>query len=156
MDLKDKRFAKMGSDPKFKRLPKDERKVKIDKRFQSIFNDKRFKVKYTIDKRGRPLFSSTTEDFKKFYNMSDEESIEDTNSELGSNDNIDQESDEQQILDEEKNNIEGNKIDKKIKERLKDSTIDYARGDGVLLSDSSSDDDSSSSENDEGTCVMLY
>lgn len=156
MDLKDKRFAKMGGDPKFKRLPKDERKVKIDKRFQSIFNDKKFKVKYTIDKRGRPLCGSTTEDFKKFYHMSDEESVEDTNSELGSNDDVDQESDEQQLLDEEKDNVERNQIDKKIKQRLKDSSIDYARGDGVLLSDSSSDDDSSSSESEEGTCAMLY
>lgn len=173
MDFKDKRFAKMGGDPKFKRLPKDERKVKIDKRFQSIFNDKRFKVKYTIDKRGRPLRGSTTEDFKKFYHMSDEESVEDTNSELSLNEDVDQESDEQQILDKEKNNIdqesdeqqildeekndaERNQIEKKIKQRLKDSTIDYARGDGVLLSDSSSDDDSSSSEDDEGTSIMLH
>jgi len=147
MDSNDKRFAKISGDPKFKRVPKDERKVKIDKRFQSMFNDKRFKVKYTIDKRGRPLHGSTTEDFKKFYHMSDEESV-DTNSEQGSNDDV-QEPDDQ-ILNRVEKNAESNQIGKKIKERLKDSTVDYARGDGVLLSDSSSDDDFSSDEEKEG------
>lgn len=139
----------MSSDPKFKRVPKDERKVKIDKRFQSIFNDKRFKVKYTIDKRGRPLHGSTTEDFKKFYHMSDEESV-DTNSEQG--DDV-QKSDEQ-VLDKEEKSVKESHIDKKIKERLKDSTVDYARGDGILLSDSSSDDDTSSDEENEGICSI--
>jgi len=35
--LGDSRFAHVFSDPRFKRIPKNERKVKIDKRFQAMF-----------------------------------------------------------------------------------------------------------------------
>lgn len=150
MDSNDKRFSKIGVDPKFKRVPKDERKVKIDKRFQSIFNDKRFKVKYTIDKRGRPLRGSTTEDFKKFYHMSDDENCDDTNSEKDSTDDSDRNSKEQ-LLVETEYGLE-NKI-KNINDCLKDKTVDYARGDCELMSDSSSDDDTSSDEEKEGKVI---
>lgn len=148
MNSNDKRFNKIGADPKFKRLPKTERKVKIDKRFQSIFNDKRFKVKYTIDKRGRPIHGSTTDDFKKFYHISDDEK-DDTNSEQGSGEDITQELKDESLIEDD-NNIKRSEIDKKITNRLKDTTLDYARGDGVLMSDSSSDDDTSSDEENEG------
>lgn len=151
MDLNDKRFSKIGADPKFKRVPKTERKVKIDKRFQSIFNDKRFKVKYTIDKRGRPIHGSTTDDFKKFYHMSDDEK-DDTNSEQDSNEDTTQELENQSLIEDD-NNIQRSEIDKKIKDRLKDTSIDYARGDDILMSDSSSDDDTSSDEEKDGKYI---
>ncbi|KAF0746479.1 ESF1, partial [Aphis craccivora] len=145
----DKRFSKIGDDPKFRRIPKADRKVKIDKRFQSIFNDKRFKVKYTIDKRGKPLRGSTTDDFKKFYHMSDDEK-DDTDSEQNSSDVVTQDSEsEEQTLIEEDDIVDSNITSKSIKDRLKDKTVDYARGDGELLSDSSSDDTSSDEENEE-------
>ncbi|KAE9534928.1 hypothetical protein AGLY_008220 [Aphis glycines] len=146
--IMDKRFSKIGDDPKFRRIPKADRKVKIDKRFQSIFNDKRFKVKYTIDKRGKPLRGSTTDDFKKFYHMSDDDK-DDTDSEQNSSDvTQDSESEEQTLIGED--DIVGSNItSKSIKDRLKDKTVDYARGDGELLSDSSSDDTSSDEENEE-------
>ncbi|CAI6368799.1 unnamed protein product [Macrosiphum euphorbiae] len=145
----DKRFSKIGDDPKFRRVPKADRKVKIDKRFQSIFNDKRFKVKYTIDKRGKPLRGSTTDDFKKFYHMSDDEK-DDTDSEQNSSDATQESESEEQSLVEEDDNVESNIIRKTIKDhRLKDKTVDYARGDGELMTDSSSDDDTSSDEENE-------
>ncbi|XP_025197717.1 ESF1 homolog [Melanaphis sacchari] len=145
----DKRFSKIGDDPKFRRLPKADRKVKIDKRFQSIFNDKRFKVKYTIDKRGKPLRGSTTDDFKKFYHLSDDEK-DDLDSEQSSSDDVTQGSEsEQQLLIEEVDNVDSKIASKSIKDRLKDKTVDYARGDGELLSDSSSDDTSTDEENEE-------
>lgn len=148
----DKRFSKIGDDPKFRRVPKADRKVKIDKRFQSIFNDKRFKVKYTIDKRGKPLRGSTTDDFKKFYHMSDDEK-EDTDAEQNSSDDIAEESEsEEQTLveeDDDDDDVKSNIISKTIKDRLKDKTVDYARGDGELMSDSSSDDDTSDEEKEE-------
>jgi len=143
----DKRFSKIGDDPKFRRIPKADRKVKIDKRFQSIFNDKRFKVKYTIDKRGKPLRGSTTDDFKKFYHMSDDEK-DDTDSEQNSSDITQDSESEEQTLIEEDDIVDSNITSKSIKDRLKDKTVDYARGDGELLSDSSSDDTSSDEENE--------
>uniref|UniRef100_A0A2S2NV37 ESF1 n=1 Tax=Schizaphis graminum TaxID=13262 RepID=A0A2S2NV37_SCHGA len=146
----DKRFSKIGDDPKFRRIPKADRKVKIDKRFQSIFNDKRFKVKYTIDKRGKPLRGSTTDDFKKFYHMSDDEK-DDTDSEQNSSDvTQESESEEQTLITEDDDDtVDSSITSKSIKDRLKDKTVDYARGDGELLSDSSSDDDTSSDEENE-------
>lgn len=153
--IMDKRFSKIGDDPKFRRLPKADRKVKIDKRFQSIFNDKRFKVKYTIDKRGKPLRGSTTDDFKKFYHMSDDEK-DDTDSEQNSSDDATQESEsDAQTLVGEDDDVESNIYYKTIKDlHLKDKTVDYARGDGELMTDSSSDDDTSSDEENEGKYII--
>lgn len=72
----DERFLRVQKDPRFWEMPERERKVKIDKRFQSMFHDKRFKVKYTVDKRGRPINLTSTEDLKRFYQVSDSEEDE--------------------------------------------------------------------------------
>lgn len=72
--LKDKRFAHVAKDPRFRRMPVGERKVKIDKRFKNMFQDKRFKLKYSVDKRGKPVNLSTDENLKKYYELSDQES----------------------------------------------------------------------------------
>lgn len=74
--LKDARFAHMAKDPKFRRIPEAERKVKIDKRFQGMFKDKKFTVTYTTDKRGRPVNRSTAEDLRKYYDLSSSEEDE--------------------------------------------------------------------------------
>lgn len=73
----DERFLRVQKDPRFWEMPERDRKVKIDKRFQSMFHDKRFKVKYTVDKRGRPINHTSTEDLKRFYKVSDSEDDED-------------------------------------------------------------------------------
>ncbi|XP_046749064.1 ESF1 homolog [Diprion similis] len=80
--LEDARFAHVAKDPRFRRIPKTERKVKIDKRFRPMFSDKKFLLKYTIDKRGRPTNQSSSENLKKYYDLSsndDEESESDEN-----------------------------------------------------------------------------
>ncbi|XP_034043893.1 ESF1 homolog [Thalassophryne amazonica] len=69
----DERFLRVQKDPRFWEMPERERKVKIDKRFQSMFYDERFKVTYTVDKRGRPVNRTSTEDLRRFYKLSDEE-----------------------------------------------------------------------------------
>ncbi|MBN3309227.1 ESF1 protein, partial [Amia calva] len=69
----DDRFSRVKKDPRFWEMPEREQKIKIDKRFQSMFHDKRFKLKYTVDKRGRPINHTSTEDLKRFYNLSDSE-----------------------------------------------------------------------------------
>lgn len=73
MQDSDERFLRVQKDPRFWEMPERERKIKIDKRFQSMFHDKRFKVKYTVDKRGRPINHTSTEDLKRFYKVSDSE-----------------------------------------------------------------------------------
>lgn len=69
----DERFAHVQSDPRFRGVPKSVRKVKIDKRFQSLFTDKKFQLKYSVDKRGKPVNQSNIENFKKYYELSSEE-----------------------------------------------------------------------------------
>lgn len=71
--LSDKRFAHIGKDPRFRRVPTSTRKVSIDKRFNAMFNDKRFKTKYTVDKRGKPVNLSSSEQLKDFYELESED-----------------------------------------------------------------------------------
>ncbi|KAF3688172.1 ESF1 -like protein ABT1-associated protein [Channa argus] len=73
----DERFLRVQKDPRFWEMPDRERKIKIDKRFQSMFHDERFKVRYTVDKRGRPINHTSTEDLKRFYKLADSEDEED-------------------------------------------------------------------------------
>lgn len=67
--MDDPRFAKFSSDPKFRSVPRRERKIKIDPRFKSMFNDKSFVDKVSVDKRGRPKNFATKENFEKFYDL---------------------------------------------------------------------------------------
>ena len=79
---KDSRFSQIASDPRFQRMPRKERKVKIDKRFKDMFTDKKFKLKYSVDKRGRPIQSTTNENFRKYYDISDSENSSDDEEDL--------------------------------------------------------------------------
>ncbi|XP_061383763.1 ESF1 homolog [Danaus plexippus] len=176
--LKDNRFAKYLNDPRYRQIPKHERKVKIDKRFQSMFSDEKFKVKYSVDKRGRPVNETSTENLRKYYELEesdDETSDEDseagetkieTQKEQGSQEDEGEQSnvgrfvrrlpsdDEDSAKEKEpkvsfqNDKLERGALDKKTKKRLLDLDIDYARGEGVLMTDSSSDEESSDSEDD--------
>lgn len=221
--LRDDRFAHIARDPKFKRIPKAERKVKIDERFQGMFKDKRFAVKYTVDKRGRPVNQTSSENLRKYYDMSSseeegEEEEEDekekskklkkerketrtlkakgisppkndtnnkdldddasdndfsSNGELlrikpreecdidsGERSESESESDAESAANTEnlkadlrqsksqlhiRRKNESIKLSDKVKKKLQDLSTNYARGEGVLLTDSSSDEESSDS-----------
>ncbi|XP_059471907.1 ESF1 homolog [Neocloeon triangulifer] len=78
---KDERFKHVASDPKFRRLPQKDRKVKIDKRFQSMFQDSKFKVKSVVDKRGRPVNYASTENYKKYYELTSSSEDDDSEAE---------------------------------------------------------------------------
>ncbi|XP_063892042.1 ESF1 homolog [Helicoverpa armigera] len=166
--LKDDRFTKYLNDPKYRQIPKHERKVKIDKRFQSMFKDEKFKVKYTVDKRGRPVNETSTENLRKYYEVDESEGSSSSDEDLeektenkkhdDSGDNStpgrfvkrpqsDDEKDEKEPTFLNDKLVRG-KLDKKVKNRLLDLDIDYARGEGVILTDSSSDEESSAEEED--------
>ncbi|XP_007450258.1 PREDICTED: ESF1 homolog [Lipotes vexillifer] len=72
--MSDQRFRRVAKDPRFWEMPEKDRKIKIDKRFRAMFHDKKFKLNYAVDKRGRPINHSTTEDLKRFYDLSDSDS----------------------------------------------------------------------------------
>lgn len=133
----DKRFSHIQSDAKFRRIPKAERKVKIDKRFQSMFKNKNFKVKYTVDKRGRPVNHTSSEDLKRYYELSSAEESSSTEDET--------------IEFSDLNKLESKHpsdktISENIKKKLRNLNVDYARGESVLYSESSSDDDNTEDE----------
>lgn len=220
---KDARFAHIAKDPKFRRIPKAERKVKIDNRFKDMFEGKKFSVKYTIDKRGRPINQTTTEDLRKYYDLSssEDEDIDtpvsstnrknekknktkdikekaknkkkalkqaDSTRDLSHKESKDDQADEnctsndkgmlqnsskeesafvnesdnessydddedisQLDLDENDKQLykrrkgEKSKLTNKVKEKLKDLSVNYARGEGILFTDSSSEEESSES-----------
>ncbi|XP_078040331.1 ESF1 homolog isoform X2 [Augochlora pura] len=101
--LSDARFAHVAKDPKFKRIPKTERKVKIDKRFQGMFKDKKFVVQYTIDKRGRPGNQTSSENLRKYYDLSSSD-----------------EDEEEEVEHEEEKEIKQKPVAPKSKQKMKD------------------------------------
>lgn len=147
--MEDERFAHIIHDPKYRRIPKTERKVKIDKRFKSMFKDKNFKVKYTVDKRGRPVSHTSTEDLKRYYELDSDVSSEDSENEASNNGSGQYVKAASFKGDEGNNQLNvKHKCDKKVsedvKKKLQNLNIDYARGESNLLSESSSDDEEDS------------
>lgn len=138
---KDPRFAHLVSDPRFRNIHKSTKTVKIDKRFKSMFEDGKFKVKYSVDKYGRRVNKTSTDDLEKYYDIDSEEDEEEQSKE------------EAELFKESGNVNEKHESDEEITEdvktKLKDMSVDYARGEIPLLSDSSSDEGSSGDENDD-------
>ncbi|XP_059620703.1 ESF1 homolog [Phlebotomus argentipes] len=127
----DPRFSHLVNDPRFRNISESRRKVKIDDRFKSMFKDPRFSLKYSVDKYGRRVEKDQSDQLKKYYALSEEE-------------------EENEESEEENDELEtGIPLGKKIKKRLKDMDIDYARGEAKILTDSSSDDESSSGEEED-------
>lgn len=67
--LKDERFSKIATDPRFRGIPLEERKVQIDPRFKGMFTDQHFNQKHSVDKRGRPVRFASADNLKKFYQL---------------------------------------------------------------------------------------
>ncbi|CAG9761927.1 unnamed protein product [Ceutorhynchus assimilis] len=143
--MDDKRFKHIAKDPKFRRIPKGQSKVKIDKRFQSMFTDKKFQVKYTTDKRGRPVKHHSKEDLKRYYELSSEEetSEDESENEAEVSPKSSESEEEKPTLDIENTD---EKLSKTIKDKLRNLTVDYARGERTLQSESSSDDEETDEE----------
>lgn len=144
---KDARFAHLVSDPRFKSIKKETKKIKIDKRFAGMFNDEKFNVKYSIDKYGRRLgTTSSSNDMKKYYEMSSSDSDD--------NDEVEQKEEEKRMIDEsEKDELvnlgsDDDVIPDNLMAKLKDIDVDYARGEGKLYSDDDSSDDDSLEDGD--------
>lgn len=53
--MKDERFRKLNYDPKFKPVPQDMKKVKVDSRFAGMMTKDKFKVVSNVDKYGRKI-----------------------------------------------------------------------------------------------------
>ena len=173
------RFANIGKDPRFRRVPALARKVVVDKRFHAMYNDRKFKLKYTVDKRGKLTNLTSTEQLKDFYEIESEDSEEEKEC-----DSVEEDADEEDVESEEEkereelespkktspitpklkkkiNVLNGFKVsdtlkdeptmvlDDVVKAKLQDMNVDYARGEGLLLSGSSSSEEESVDEEDD-------
>jgi len=164
--LKDKRFAHIGKDPRFRSVPTKTKKITVDNRFSGMFKDKRFKLQYTVDKRGRPLTVSSNEQLKDYYQIDSEEDSEENEEKEESADGEDHKDEAASsssktakpkkvngfLVTELTTKEETKEIDPEtpsdIQTKLQDLTVDYARGEGLLYSDSSSDESSSGEDGD--------
>jgi len=169
--MKDKRFKHIARDPRFRRMKRTDRKVKIDKRFQGMFDNKEFKLKYSVDKRGRPIQSTTSENLEKYYDIaSSDESVddeEDSESKVKKkevakpkNKNVEDEDENEDDDEDEEEGVSDD--DEPIKAKLDDEEEedddeeensesdeeDLARGQGNVETSSSEDD--GDDEDDEG------
>ncbi|KAK6981658.1 Pre-rrna-processing protein esf1 [Favolaschia claudopus] len=66
----DSRFARLRTDPRFRRPRKDKSKVVVDDRFKAVFAPKVQKGR--VDKYGRPI-SGNNEDLRRFYRLENED-----------------------------------------------------------------------------------
>lgn len=67
------KFYRILSDPKYRFLPRSKTRINIDKRFHGLFNDPRFHTNSFIDKRGKPEKIASVSDYKKYYNIGNDE-----------------------------------------------------------------------------------
>lgn len=68
----DERFSKIAVDPLFNEIPRKERKVVVDERFQRMLTDDRFKIGASlgkVDKRGRRIDLSTNQHLSNLYDF---------------------------------------------------------------------------------------
>lgn len=156
---KDARFQHLLADPRFRGVPKVHRKVKIDKRFEGMFTDEKFKVKYTVDKYGRPVNKSNAEDLRKYYELDENESSEEEEEQATKTKETSEDEerraeeiaisrDDQACSALQLDSDEDAEVPESLRERLTNPNIDYARGEGRLMTDSSSDDESSDEDGD--------
>lgn len=78
----DERFRHLASDPRFKTVRKKQHKVEIDDRFQSMFTDEKFTLRYRKDKRGRKHKKTSGDDLKRFYSLEKERKVHEDDEQL--------------------------------------------------------------------------
>lgn len=137
----DERFSKFVNDPRFQKFAPNRKKIKIEKRFQSMFNDEKFKTNYTVDKYGKRIKKTSTEELKRFYELESE----DSDAEKSGSDEEDKEEQRQEELaisnELEPTQEDDPECEEDLKSKLRNPKVDYARGEARLFSDSSSEEE---------------
>ncbi|XP_053681352.1 ESF1 homolog [Anopheles nili] len=156
----DDRFAHLINNPRYHGMPKAKKTVKIDSRFKAMFDDERFSQKASMDKYGRKIKKSDTDMLRKFYHLDSEEEDEEAAQREREREEralegrtrsvSDSDSDVGLALTEEEKKTS---ISSTVKNRLKNADVDFARGEGLLQSDSSSDDGSEDDEEEEDVFI---
>ncbi|GBN81983.1 hypothetical protein AVEN_40943-1 [Araneus ventricosus] len=159
--MEDQRFKSFVKDPRCRDIPKNVRKVKVDKRFQKLLRHKQFKGNSRIDERGRIVNFSNSEKLKKLYNLKDssEDDSPSENSEDEQEDFKEKNSSPLKIEENEKSKkVESVDVSEDEGKSLQDKKSKHLQKDKTkvpkLISDlpeniASSDDDTGSSEDEE-------
>ena len=121
---------------------------------QGLFKQEKFVSKCSVDKRGRPKHLSAKEDYEKFYDLDSSEEDDDDEEMEGKvavKQSEDDSSDSEDDSDEEASDDAAAPADLEavIKAKLRDTAVDYARGEGVLYSSDSSDGDDTSEDDED-------
>ena len=135
--LKDDRFKHIAKDKRFKIMARSERKFKVDNRFKGMFDNKNFKLKYSVDKRGKPINMTTNDNLKKFYELSDEEEDDD------------EEADKKDIEKSDVKKVKVKKSEEKVVEEDDDEDGEEDEDEDESSSSSSSDESDDSDEESE-------
>ena len=70
--IADPRFAKVHTDPRFMRMPKNKSKVAIDSRFSHMFSDKNFSDPLGVDKRGKAKKKKEKHMLERYYKVGED------------------------------------------------------------------------------------
>ena len=156
--MEDARFGHLKKDPRFKKLGKGNRKVKIDDRFKHMFTDPKFSSVDFLDSRGRKEKQVTKEKLEKFYELgssedeSKDETVEDNKEQqvepdVGSVATAD--SNDESELEEESDDDSGEAV-----QTAPDDELNPDDNEKEVLSDGLNESDSSDGETDsEGEVV---
>ena len=112
--FKDERFAHLLSNPRFKKLPKKEGKVKIDERFKPMFENEKFNIQYNVDKYGRKVNKKSAENLKNYYDLDSNESSDEEEK---------AEKSDEEVIPGNAVIKGGNKLPEKLKDKLKNLEI---------------------------------
>ncbi|PKK72356.1 hypothetical protein RhiirC2_766235 [Rhizophagus irregularis] len=120
----DPRFAHVRKDPRFVRPKKKDVKIALDDRFAHMLTSEEFSDALKVDKYGKPISSDKADKgLKRYYNLKEDDEFL-FKSESSKTINIEDQATTEEETDEENFDL---------------STLDFARGEGVL--ESSSDDE---------------
>lgn len=141
---KDERFAKIGSDPRFKLPKKQQLRSDLDSRFKKAFKEeKEFQTKTVVDKYGRKVSKGgDKKDLEKYYNLEESES----ESESESEEELEKDDDDNESTGSEDDSADDSESDDPATKSL--GLIDRARGEGASDIESSSSDSDSDSDSE--------
>merc|ERR1712195_366300 len=71
--INDPRFAKAGQDPRFQKPKKSMQRTKVDKRFEAVIKDPKFRGSMSVDKYGRGKTKSSQEGAENLYELEEED-----------------------------------------------------------------------------------
>ena len=120
--IMDPRFKSQQSDPRFQKVPKNLKKLKVDERFKAMLDsNSSFARKSVTDKYGRPIKHNIKEDLSKFYELDEDEAVSETGNE-SLKDADDSSSEEEETVTKAKK-VQKNQVNEKGKGQIASTSL---------------------------------